>query len=186
MSKFNMGCGNNKREGYINVDAYAECNPDVQFNLESFPWPWEASSAEEVLFNHSLEHMGQNPQVFLSIMTELYRICANDALVYINVPHPRHDFFLGDPTHVRPITPELLSLFDKEECDRWKNMGASNTPFAHYLNVNFKRVSMTSSLDEPFKTQFIEHRITSQELYDLALKHNNIYTEYRFVLKVIK
>ena len=31
----------------------------------------------------------------------------------VHVPHPRHDDFLDDPTHVRAITPKLLKLFDR-------------------------------------------------------------------------
>ena len=37
-------------------------------------------------------------------MKELYRISCDQANIHISVPHPRHDDFLADPTHVRPIT----------------------------------------------------------------------------------
>ena len=37
--KFNMGCGFKKLEGYVNVDKYPECSPDMQFDLEVLPWP---------------------------------------------------------------------------------------------------------------------------------------------------
>jgi hypothetical protein len=46
-------------------------------------------------------------------MREIYRVCRHDAVVHVVVPHPRHDDFINDPTHVRPITPEVLSLFDR-------------------------------------------------------------------------
>ena len=112
--KLNMGCGLNKKEGYTNVDKSAACGPDVELDLEVFPWPFKANEAEEVIFNHSLEHMGETTDVFLGILKELYRICKPRAKIFIFVPHPRHDDFLGDPTHVRVITPQLLSLFSKK------------------------------------------------------------------------
>ena len=92
--KLNMGCGHNKREGYVNVDMSPVCNPDVVWDLETLPWPWQDNSVDGVLFNHSLEHLGQIARVFLGMMKELYRVCRDGAEIEINVPHPRHDNFI--------------------------------------------------------------------------------------------
>ena len=121
---------------------------------KSLPWPWEDNSVDGVLFNHSLEHLGQNSRVFLGMMKELYRVCRNGAEIEINVPHPRHDNFITDPTHVRIITPGTLQLFDRELNDEWKKIGAANSPLAHYLDVDFKVVRSTSILGDPYSTQF--------------------------------
>ena len=184
--KFNMGCGYNKLEGFVNVDASPVCVPDTVFDLETLPWPWENSVADAVVFNHSLEHMGRNPKVFLGIMAELYRICKHGAEIIINVPHPRHDHFIGDPTHVRPVTPLLLSLFDKEQNDHWKKVGAANTPFAHYLGVNFKTVAVDMTPDEPYRTMLSKNEISADQIKKLARELNNVITEYRFKLAVVK
>lgn len=159
--KFNMGCGNNPIPGWMNVDKYPvawaekEFAPEFwQWDLEHVPWPrymnvnefrpgapmhdrFKDNIADEVIFNHSLEHMGRDPDIFLGIMKELYRISKNEARIQINVPHPRHDDFINDPTHVRAITPELLALFDKQNCKEWRDNGSSNTPFAEILDVDF-------------------------------------------------
>src|SRR5437879_4750936 len=119
MIKFNMGCGHRKLAGYVNVDAVAACEPDEVYDLESTPWPWADGCAEEIRFTHSLEHMGGDPKVFLAMMQELYRVSADGCTVQIDVPHPRHDNFIGDPTHVRPVTPQMLSLFDRSLNDEW-------------------------------------------------------------------
>ena len=184
--KFNMGCGNNKLAGHTNVDSSAVCSPDIVFDLETLPWPWETSVADTVVFNHSLEHMGQNPKIFLGIMSELYRICQHGAEIYINVPHPRHDHFIGDPTHVRPITPIVLSLFDKENNDRWKEARLANTPFAHYLGVNFKTVTAEVTLEEPYRTMYAENKLSAEQLSTWLGERNNVSTEYRFKLLAIK
>ncbi|MBF0395018.1 MAG: hypothetical protein HQL38_20270, partial [Alphaproteobacteria bacterium] len=38
---------------------------------------------------------------FRAVMRELYRICRDGASITVTVPHPRHDNFIGDPTHVK-------------------------------------------------------------------------------------
>ena len=184
--KFNMGCGYNKIAEHINVDASVVCAPDIVLDLETLPWPWETSVADAVVFNHSMEHMGQNPRVFLGIMSELYRICKHGAEIQINVPHPRHDHFIGDPTHVRPVTPITLSLFDKEQNDYWQKIGAANTPFAHYLGVNFKIVSTQLTPDEPYRTMLSENKLGFEQMKKLSHELNNVISEYRFKLLVIK
>lgn len=184
--KFNMGCGYKKLPDHLNVDAAPVCAPDVVFDLETAPWPWGDGVADTVLFNHSLEHMGQDPKVFLRIMQEIYRICAHGATLLINVPHPRHDVFIGDPTHVRPITPLLLSLFDKAQNDYWKAAGGANTPLAHYLGVDFRLTGTTYVLDEPYATQFGSGELGIETIESVARKYNNVIMEYQFRLAVVK
>lgn len=86
--------------------------------------PAGTNEVDEVLFHHSLEHLGRETRVFFGIIQELYRVCKAGAKVQINVPHPRHDHFMGDPPHVRAITPPLLAMFSKKENERWKKWGA--------------------------------------------------------------
>lgn len=184
--KLNMGCAHNKERGYINVDIAAKCNPDVVCDLEKFPWPWKTSSVDVVRFNHCLEHIGQDSDTFLHVMKELYRICKNDAEVEINVPHPRHDNFIGDPTHVRPITPQMLKLFDKQLNIKWMNEGNGITTLAIYLDVDFFITEAISILEEPYDHMFQEGKISIEELTVLEKERNNIVNEYRIKLKVRK
>lgn len=37
MAKLNLGCGFDKREGWINADNFKECHPDVLFDIQTFP-----------------------------------------------------------------------------------------------------------------------------------------------------
>jgi hypothetical protein len=184
--KLNMGCGQNRRDGYVNVDAEAACGPDVVWNLEHTPWPWDDGVAAEVLFNHSLEHMGASSSVFLAMMSELYRICRTGAVVDIIVPHPRHDDFLGDPTHVRAVTPAMMQLFSRAANEHWRANGASNTPFALYLGVDFETVSASTVLAEPFASQLKSGELTQQQAAEAVRLYNNVAAEYWIKLKVNK
>ena len=184
--KLNMGCGNNKLDGWVNVDMFAECSPDVVCDLESLPWPWANDFAEQVLFSHSLEHMGRDPRTFLGIIKELYRVCRDGAQVQIVVPHPRHDHFIHDPTHVRAITPGMLELFDRRLCDELQAAGSANTPFARYLDVDFELVVNQSVLDEPYASQYARKIITDEELAQLSRQFNNVVREYNLIVTARK
>jgi hypothetical protein len=136
---------------------------------------------------HCLEHLGQSTDVFLGIMCELHRICRHGATVDIHVPHPRHDFYLGDPTHVRPITPETLSLFDRQLNDRWAATGSSAaTPLAQYLHVDFAITGVTTILDEPYAGMLQRGEVAQEEVMRWIRERNNIATEYQIRLQVRK
>lgn len=184
--KLNMGCGHNRRDGFVNVDSAPACAPDVVWDLEQTPWPWPDNSADEVEFIHSLEHLGGDPKVFMALMTELYRVCAPGASVRIHVPHPRHDSFLNDPTHVRAVTPEVLSLFDRALNDHWRATGASNSPLAHYTGVDFVLESCGTVLSEPYASDMQAGRISEAELGEALRSRNNVALEYRMVLRARK
>jgi hypothetical protein len=155
-------------------------------DLESLPWPWPDNSVDRVLFNHSLEHLGQDTRTFLGMMKELYRVCRNGAQIEINVPHPRHDDFVDDPTHVRAITPRLLTLFNREQCDEWQRMGNANSPMAHYLNVDFALTDIKTVLVEPYATQYMDGLLTNEDLTQMSRELNNIVQEYRMLMVVRK
>ena len=134
--KLNLGCGNRKMPGYVNVDKFGE--PDLRHDLESFPWPWANNSVSEVVLIHVLEHLGAHAEVFIGVIQEIYRVCIPGAMVRIEVPHPRHDNFLHDPTHVRVVTGPTMEMFSKRICRDWIAKGYGNTPLALYHDVDFE------------------------------------------------
>jgi SAM-dependent methyltransferase len=176
--KLNLGCGQNRLEGYVNTDREPAVAPDVLMDLEEFPWPFDDDSVDVVVANHVLEHVGASADVFIGVMQELYRVCRGGAMVHIAVPHPRHNFFLDDPTHVRPITPQMLQLFSKRNCEQWKALGAANSPLALYAGVDFELREMQVVVADKYKN--------APNLEEMVERYNNIATEYRMALQVIK
>jgi len=184
--KFNMGCGHRKLAGYVNVDASPLCEPDQVFDLERTPWPWPDNCASEVRFIHSLEHMGQTPAVFLAIMCEIYRIAADGCEVVIHVPHPRHDNFLGDPTHVRAITARTLSHFDKAICEKVIADGGANTPLALMLGIDFETVSTETVLEHHYFARMKSGELSADQVNEMLRTQFNIARELRIALKARK
>lgn len=182
--KLNLGCGQNHIAGFINVDKYG--NPEMFCDLENFPWPWEDSSAEEILLVHVLEHLGEKTDVYINIMKELYRICRHNAVVRITVPHPRHDDFINDPTHVRIITPEGLKLFSKKENIEWAKNSYANSPLGLYHNIDFDIIEMIYDLDEPWHSKYRNKELTDTEIIQAVRQFNNVVKQIRLTLRVIK
>jgi len=46
-----------KRVGWVNVDKYENCDPEVIHDLDVFPYPWDDNSVDGILMTHVLEHL---------------------------------------------------------------------------------------------------------------------------------
>ena len=184
--KLNLGSGSKILEGYTNVDKYDYYKPDVVHDLEIFPYPFKDNSVDEILLSHVLEHIGQSPDIFLGIVKEFYRICRNNSIIKIIVPHPRHDDFMADPTHVRPITILGLQLFDKDLNIKWEKNKGANTPLALINGVNFKIKNVKYSLDENYMKKFKDKKINNQEVDEDAARLNNVVKQIEIDWQVIK
>ena len=86
--RLNLGCGYDVKEGYTNVD-FRQIHPSVsQVDLSVFPWPFEDSSADEILMLDFLEHFPYS--VTDLILLECYRILKPEGQVVIQVPDGEH------------------------------------------------------------------------------------------------
>jgi hypothetical protein len=181
--KINAGCGYQKLDGWVNVDSNQQCEPDIIATLDWNGWNFaETDSCDEVLFNHSLEHMGERVDEYASLIKELYRVCAPDAIVSINCPNPFHEDFINDPTHVRAITPASLSLLSKRNNAWFRENKAANTCLADMWDVDFEMVSVERVVDPRFP-ELVDQPAVFEKM---ALVNLNIVKEYKIVLKVVK
>ena len=184
--RLNLGCGSSRMPGWINVDRIAACAPDQVVDLERFPWPWPDASVDELLLSHVLEHLGADPSVYIGVFKEMWRVCRNGATVTIVVPHPRHDDFLADPTHVRAVTGAGLQMFSRRANEAWQREGYANTPLALYHGIDFEIVSDENVLDEPWRSEHVSGRLDRAALEAAASRYNNVVKESRFVLRAVK
>ncbi|MCF8506918.1 MAG: class I SAM-dependent methyltransferase [Caulobacter sp.] len=183
--KLNLGCGFAKLDGWVNVDKFAACEPDQVADIESLPWPWADDSVDEVLLSHVLEHVGQSTDLFLGIVTELWRVCRHGARIDIRVPHFRNDSFVQDPTHVRAIHPRSFEHFSRKTNLRWKAEGSPATPLALYLGVDFDIELIHLELD-PVWAEKSRAGMGRDEIMDAVRQHNNVVMDCQVVLRVVK
>jgi predicted SAM-dependent methyltransferase len=175
--KLNLGCGVDLKKGYVNVDMYG--SPDLVLDLRE-EWPWPDSSVEEVEMMHVLEHLPDT----ISVMKKLYRVCADGAKVHIVVPHPRHDDYLSDPTHVSPVTNRTLKLFSKKICEERK--GFPDTPLAEIHGVDFEMVEESMSVEPKWLEKLQRGEITDPQLREYCMLYSNVIKECDVTLKVHK
>lgn len=181
-TKINAGSGVHTVDepGWRNWDKFPEKENVERVDIEG-PWPVEDSSVDTVLFNHSLEHVGQQPNTFLGIIKELYRVCCDGATIYINAPHHMSDEFWGDPTHCRPITADMWPLFSKKANQHFRDNGGANSCLAFQLDVDFELTNNQCVIDERF--QYLKDDPSWQRL---AATQRNVIREIRLEIKVIK
>ena len=92
MKKLNLGCGEFKKNGYINLDMNKKVKPDVVHNLNKFPYPFKDNYFDLVEASHVLEHV-EDP---FKVMKELHRIMKHNGTLIIRVPHFSRGFTHAD------------------------------------------------------------------------------------------
>ena len=120
-------------------------NPDVVCDLGVARWPWDDSTVDEALASHVLEHLPGD--TFFHFLRELYRVCKPGAVVHVVLPHPSHDIFLNDATHVRPVMPGTLAMFSKRYVEGAAARGMILTPFYKYHGVDFDMPRVAYTFD---------------------------------------
>jgi predicted SAM-dependent methyltransferase len=178
--KINLGSGIKRYEGYLNVDSDPSVNPDFLVDLEKDPLPFEDNSITDVKAYHIFEHIGPN---FFNFLKELYRVCKNNAIIDVHVPHHRHDYFVGDPSHVRPITIEMMNRFSKKYNDTEKT-DTGSTQFAYVLDIDFEIFHTEYHLEPYWKEQFAN--MNEEQVNMTARIYNNVIQEIHFKMVVRK
>ena len=141
--KLDIGCGKNKKEGYLGVDTIGFEGVDFVLDLVAkdyrspnggiaYPakghlykaWLWETETVDEVHCSHFLEHLTGAERIHF--FNELHRVMKKDAKALIVVPHWRSGRAYGDPTHQWPPVVEMSWYYlDKN----WRKDNAPHVGF---------------------------------------------------------
>ena len=105
--KVNLGCGNRKKEGFVNVDWDKECKPDIIADL-NVNLPFKDNEVDEVYCSHIIEHVDD----IFHFMYEIWRVCKPKALVKIIAPHFQYTYWSIQPDHKRFIRPVYFQYWD--------------------------------------------------------------------------
>lgn len=133
--KLDLGCGPNKREGFIGVDSIAFPGVDVVADLRK-RWPWEDGSVDEVHCSHFIEHLTSVERCHF--VNELYRVMKVGAPAKIVVPHWGSNRAYGDPTHQWPPVSEMWFYYLEKP---WRDVNAPHTDVSNWpqgFNCDFK------------------------------------------------
>lgn len=120
--KIDLGCGPNKKEGFVGVDQYAFPGVDHVVDLTKDRLPFEAETVEEVHASHFVEHLTAPERCHL--LNELHRVMKPGAKMTMIVPHWGSNRAYGDPTHQWPPISEMWFYYLKKE---WRMSQAPHT-----------------------------------------------------------
>lgn len=113
-----LGCGSNPKkqifktgdpaefDDLTRVDINPAHNPDVVWDLNIVPWPFEGNSFDEVHAYQVLEHLGRqgDHHAFFAHFTEIWRILKPGGTLHASVPMWDSPWAWGDPSHTRVIS----------------------------------------------------------------------------------
>lgn len=112
--KLHLGCGMDRREGWINLDRIA--GADVVCDVTTERLPFDDSSIDYVYSQDFLEHL---PAEFaVPVMNEIWRVLKPDGIMEHYVPNAgsRNDF--GSPSHLSHWNLQVFEHFDVDN-HRW-------------------------------------------------------------------
>lgn len=104
LRKLNVGCGNDYREGFWNIDI-GNCKKDADWDITQ-PIPAPDGQFDVIYAHHVLEHIPR--EKFFPVFRELHRILASSGLLTFAVPKAGSDNFWTDPTHTMPFTTRTM------------------------------------------------------------------------------
>ncbi len=179
--KINLGSGSKRIPGYLNIDNDIGSNPDFVVDLEKDKLPFDDNSIDGVIAHHILEHLGDG---FFHCVKELYRVCKHNTIIDVRVPHPKHDTFLIDPTHKRPIYPHTLDMFSKTRNKRDMDAGGCETLIGFINNVDMFVLNHMPVLDDFWLPQL--QQMSEEQCEYTARTFNNVIIEYHIQWMVNK
>jgi SAM-dependent methyltransferase len=123
MIKLNLGCGEDKKDGYLNIDWNPIVKPDITHDLNIVPYPFEDNYFDLIEVSHVLEHL-EKPFI---IMKELHRILKPNGKLIIKVPHFSRGMSHSEHHHGFDVTFPIY--FNKD----FRELGVSG-----YFGVDYK------------------------------------------------
>jgi hypothetical protein len=117
--KLDLGCGKNKKEGFLGVDRRKFPGVDVVTDLMG-KWPWKNDTVAEIHMSHVMEHFKGTERVH--IVNEMYRVMQKGAKALVIVPSWSSNRAYGDFTHQWPPVSDMWFYYLSKE---WR---AGNAP----------------------------------------------------------
>jgi SAM-dependent methyltransferase len=116
--KINIGCGYDKREGWINIDKAEEVKPDMVVDIEK-GLPFGDNSVDEIYSHHCLEHI--RPGRWKFVLAEIARVAKPGCILELDLPFDN----IASRTNIDHYRAFTFSSFDQL---------IDNTPLRHYYS----------------------------------------------------
>lgn len=124
--KIDLGCGPNKKEGFIGVDRLDFPGVDYVCRVGSERLPFDDGSVDEAHASHFVEHLTAGERI--QFVNELYRVLKVGGKATIITPHWCSARALGDLTHQWPPVSEFWFYYLRKE---WRDANAPHCDITH-------------------------------------------------------
>jgi predicted SAM-dependent methyltransferase len=173
LDKLNLGCGNDIRQGYVNLDFFNFKGVDVIWNINKFPYPFKDNSFSEIIISHVLEHVDD----VVRVMEEVWRISKPGAIIKIGVPYYSGLNAVTDPTHKHFFAAATFNFFQKGklgkknyfEDSRKVNFKILKRKIIYSQNIILRIFNPLVNLNQKFYERFFSYIFPSQTL-DVILR----------------
>ncbi len=169
--KLDIGCGFNKKNGFIGIDRSAEVGADYVLDIEKEAFPFDDSTVSEIHCAHLVEHLSD----LISFMNECHRILKPDGVMTILAPYYTAIQASQDPTHVRYINERTFCYFT----DEYLGNGAT---FEYGINSKFEIESTSYSYINLWSKPWIPKRVRRWARHHLF----NVAVDITVVMKAVK
>lgn len=104
----------------ITLDINPDCTPDVVWDLNNRPLPFEDESFDEIHAYEVLEHIGVQGDYkgFFEEFGEYHRILKAGGKLIGSCPKWNSIWAWGDPSHTRVLSPATFTFLSQEEYER--------------------------------------------------------------------
>lgn len=109
----NVGCGQDVKQGWVNLDSHNSFGVDLVYDLNDLPLPFETNHFDHILCSHVLEDF-VNP---IPLLDELVRILKVSGTLEIRVPYETNAW--SNMNHQRCFSCRSFTSY----CDREKDYG---------------------------------------------------------------
>ena len=147
-----IGCGKQRKkviyqpgkqdfENVTTLDINPDHNPDVVWDLNNLPLPFEDNTFDEIHAYEVMEHVGQQGdyKFFFAQFTDFWRILKGGGILYGSSPAWGSKWAWGDPSHTRIISPESLTFLSQAQYK--KQVGETPmSDFRYIYTANFQCV----------------------------------------------
>ncbi len=180
MNCLNIGCGNDYREGWTNLDFNKNFKPDVYFDINEIyknkKLPFKDNTFDLIILYDVLEHFSEP----LPILRELYRVCKIGGIIEIKVPYGELVYCNMD--HKRMF---FLGSFDMINFDHHISSTERKIQLEEMRLYNLPRQSLIKRVVYNLFLKAINIPLKRKKygIYDQLLKNifpeTNIYIKYR-------
>lgn len=114
----------------VTLDINPDHKPDVVWDLNVRPLPFEDNSFDGIRAFDVLEHLGRQGDYrsFFEEWSEWWRLLKPDGILYGASPHWANVWSWADPGHTRAMSPEMFTFLSQDQYE--KQVG--ETPMTDY------------------------------------------------------